>query len=123
MAYSANLALSLLEQDGSGGQRSVSASASAIVPTKPAFCGTGTATTSYAAISYGSVTTPKAVLIINDGAVELTYSLDAGSTDNGTIGVTGSTSKLNFMIIPVSASAPRLKTASSTAVYRTFILE
>ena len=123
MAYSSSINADLVLQDVLGGQGTFSAGLSTVVPTKPAFSGAGSATTSYAAVSYGSVTTPKALVIVNDGAQELTVSLDSGTTDNFTLGVASSTSKLNYCIIPTPAAAPRVKTASSTSAYRTFILE
>ncbi len=120
MAYSLSVAFTAVLDDGSGGQQTFSVSPGAVLPTKPAFCGSGTATTTPTAISYGSVTTPKALVIVNDGANEIT--VDVG-TDTHVIGVTGSTTKLPFLVLPTLASAPSVSTASSTSAYRTFIVE
>lgn len=120
MAFSSSFTIACTVSDGIGGQQSFSFGSSTIVPTKPAFCGSGTATVTPAAISYGSVTTPKALLILNDGAVEIT--VDVG-TDTYDLGVTGSTTKLPFAIVTRFAAAPEVSTASSTAAYRTFIME
>jgi len=120
MAYTFSAVLSLVLDDGLGGQQTMPLSSGSVVPTKPAFCGSGTATTTPTAISYGSVTTPKALVIVNDGAQEIT--VDVG-TDTHVIGVTGSTTKLPFLVLPTLASAPSVNTASSTSAYRTFIVE
>ena len=120
MAYSSDLTINLVELDGSGGERKVSYTASAFVPTEPAFCGKGTATTSPAAVSLGSIATPKLFVLINDGAVEIT--LDLG-TDNITVGASGSTTRPNFVVLSSIPAAPDVSTGSSTAAYRTFIME
>jgi hypothetical protein len=77
MAYTFSASLSVVVQDGNGGQQSIVISSGDIVPTKPAFCGSGTATTTPPAITFGSVTTPKALVFINDGAQDIT--VDVGT--------------------------------------------
>lgn len=120
MAYSSEFSLNFFVQDGSGGQQAVTLSVAEIVPTKPAFCCSGTATTTPTAISFGSVTTPKALVFINDGAQDIV--VDVG-TDTHTVKASGSTTGLSFLVLPTLASAPSVNTASSTSAYRTFIVE
>lgn len=120
MAYSASINLVAVEDDGLGGQRTISIAVANVIPTKPAFCGTGTATSTPAAVSLGSIGTPKAFILVNDGAVEIT--VDVG-TDNLTVGASGSTSRPNAIFLASIPATPNVSTASGTAVYRTFILE
>lgn len=120
MAYSSSFTIACLVSDALGGQQTLSLGVSTIVPTKPAFCGGGTATTTPTAISYGSVTTPKALIFINDGAQDVT--VDVG-TDTHVVKASGSTTGLSFLALPTLASAPLVSTGSSTSAYRTLILE
>lgn len=120
MAYTSAFTFSAVASDGLGGQQSITMGLSTVVPTKPAFPGTGTATTTPAAISLGSVTTPKALIIVNDGAQEIT--VDTGA-DTVVLGTANSTTKLNFCLVSKFTSTPEVSTASSTSAYRTFILE
>lgn len=120
MAYSLTANSAVQVSDGLNGTQTIQLSVSAIVPTRPAYCGSGTATTTPATISYGPVTTPKALVIVNDGAQELTVDL---GTDSIVLGVSGSTTKLNFLVISAPPAAPDVSTASSTSAYRTFIVE
>lgn len=120
MARTLSISLTAVVDDGNGGQQTISRSVGTVVPTKAAFCGDGTATTTPTAISFGSVTTPKALIIVNEGANEIT--VDVG-TDTHVIGVSGSTTKLPFLVLPTLASAPSVSTASSTSAYTTFIVE
>lgn len=120
MAFTFSASLSIVVQDGLGGQQSMPISNGYIVPTKPAFCGSGTATITPTAISFGSVTTPKALVFINDGAQDIT--VDIG-TDTHVVKATAATTGLNFLVLPTLASAPSVSTGSSTSAYRTLIVE
>lgn len=123
MAYSFTVAATFTEGDGLGGQRSLVVPASAVVPTEPAFCALGSATTTYAAIALGNIATPKSTTIVNDAAVELWVSTDGGATTAFTLGVTGSTVKQSWCSFGNAGTTPQVRSASSTAAYRTFILE
>lgn len=120
MALSCEISFSITVQDGLGGQQTLPLNIGTIVPTKPAFPGSGTATTTPTAISFGSVTTPKALVFVNDGAQDIT--VDIG-TDTHVVKASGSASGLNLLVIPTLASAPSVSTGSSTSAYRTFIME
>ena len=120
MANTATFSFTAQADDGLSGQQTLSHTVSAVVPTKPAFCGSGTATTTPTAISFGPVTTPKALIFINDGAQDIT--VDIG-TDTHVVKASGATTGINLLVLPTLASAPSVNTGSSTSAYRTFILE
>jgi hypothetical protein len=120
MAYSLSGAMTISVSDGSGGSQTMTFDLSAFVPTEPAFCGAGTATTTPTAIALGNIAAPKLVMLINDGAQEITVALGSGSI---TLGTLASTTNPRAAVFPTPSATPQVSTASSTSAYRTFISE